>query len=101
MATVEIYTARYCPYCTAAKALLRRKGVAFAEIDIGGNWEKRDEMIERAHGGATVPQIFIDKVHIGGCDDLQALERSGELDRFLRGEAAAAPRAAGQPGFPG
>jgi len=93
MATVEIYTARYCPYCTAAKALLRRKGAAFAEIDIGGNWEKRDEMIERALGSATVPQIFIDEVHIGGCDDLQALDRSGELDRLLSGEAAAAPRA--------
>jgi len=86
MKQVEIYTARYCPYCAAAKALLKRKGVAFAEIDIGGNWEKRDEMIERANGGATVPQIFIGEVHVGGCDDLQALDRGGRLDALLRGE---------------
>ncbi len=93
MVLIEIYTARYCPYCTAAKALLRRKGAAFAEIDIGGNWEKRDEMIERAHGRATVPQIFIDKVHIGGYDDLHELERSGELDGLLRGKPGERPRA--------
>jgi glutaredoxin 3 len=86
MVPVEIYTARYCPYCTAAKALLRRKGVAFTEIDIGANWEKRDEMIERANGGATVPQIFIGKMNVGGCADLQTLDRIGRLDALLRGE---------------
>lgn len=86
MTPVEIYTARYCPYCAAAKALLRRKGIAFAEIDIGGNWEKRDEMIARANGSATVPQIFIGGVPIGGSDDLAALDRSGRLDALLRGE---------------
>jgi glutaredoxin 3 len=88
---VEIYSARYCPYCAAAKALLRRKGAAFTEIDIGGNWEKRDEMIARAQGRATVPQIFIDDRHIGGYDDLAALERAGGLDDLLR-RAAAPPR---------
>jgi glutaredoxin 3 len=85
MKHVEIYTARYCPYCTAAKALLKSKGVAFIEIDIGGNWEKRDEMIERANGRATVPQIFVGNIHVGGSDDLRALERSGELDTLLAG----------------
>jgi glutaredoxin 3 len=88
MAAVEIYTARYCPYCAAAKALLKRKGVAFTEFDIGGNWELRDEMIKRANGRVTVPQIFIDNQHVGGNDDLQALERAGKLDALLRGEAA-------------
>ncbi len=86
MARVEIYTARYCPYCSAAKALLAKKGVVFTEIDIGGNWEKRDEMIARASGRATVPQIFIDDKPIGGNDALQALERAGRLDALLRGE---------------
>lgn len=88
MARVEIYTARYCPYSTAAKALLRRKGIAFTEIDIGGNWEKRDEMIERAKGGATVPQIFVGKKYIGGCDELQKLDRAGLLDQLLAGRSA-------------
>jgi len=87
MLSVEIYTARHCPYCAAAKALLRRKGVTFTEIDIGGNWEKRDEMIERAKGRATVPQIFIGTMRVGGSDDLQALDRTGRLDGLLRGES--------------
>jgi glutaredoxin 3 len=90
MAKVEIYTARFCPYCAAAKALLARKGVAFTEIDIAGNWERRDEMIERAKGRVTVPQIFIGKVHVGGSDDLHALERAGKLDALLAGEGQAA-----------
>src|SRR5262249_41075588 len=84
MAAVEIYTARYCPYSAAAKALLKRKGVAFKEFDIGGNWELRDEMIKRANGQVTVPQIFIGQTHVGGNDDLQALERAGKLDALLR-----------------
>jgi glutaredoxin 3 len=83
MKEVRIYTARYCPYCTAAKSLLKRKGVAFTEIDIGGNWERRDEMIEKANGRVTVPQIFIGDVHVGGSDELQALEREGKLDQLL------------------
>ena len=83
MPPVEIYTTGYCPYCHAAKALLRKKGVEFSEIDIGRDWERRDEMIKRAKGRQTVPQIFIGSVHVGGCDDLQAMERAGRLDRLL------------------
>jgi glutaredoxin 3 len=83
MPKVEIYTTRFCPYCTAAKALLKRKGIAFVEIDIAANWERRDEMIERANGRVTVPQVFIRAQHIGGNDDLQALERAGKLDALL------------------
>lgn len=86
MPPVEIYTTRYCPYCQSAKALLKRKGVAFTEIDLAGNWEKRDEMIQRAHGRTTVPQIFIGPVHVGGSDDLHTLERAGKLDALLAGE---------------
>ncbi len=83
MPPVEIYTTGYCPYCHAAKALLKRKGVDFTEIDIGRDWERRDEMIKRANGRMTVPQIFIGPVHVGGSDDLHALERAGRLDRLL------------------
>ena len=83
MPNVEIYTTGYCPYCHAAKALLRKKGVEFSEIDIGRDWERRDEMIKRAKGRMTVPQIFIGSVHVGGYDDLQAMERAGRLDRLL------------------
>ena len=83
MAPVEIYTTRYCPYCVAAKALLTRKNVPFTEIDIAGNYERRDEMIERANGRTTVPQVFIDDRHIGGSDDLAALDRAGGLDPLL------------------
>jgi glutaredoxin 3 len=90
MPPVEIYTTRYCPYCYAAKALLSRKGVAFTEIDLAGNWERRDEMIERANGRMTVPQIFIGSMHIGGSDDLDALERAGKLDALLAGQGRSA-----------
>lgn len=90
MPPVEIYTTRYCPYCTSAKALLKRKGVDFTEIDLAGNWERRDEMIQRAKGRATVPQIFIGDVHVGGCDDLHALDRAGKLDPMLAGDQASA-----------
>ena len=83
MREVQIYTARFCPYCASAKALLRRKGISFTEIDIAGNWERRDEMIARANGEVTVPQIFIGSVHVGGCGDLHALERAGTLDALL------------------
>jgi glutaredoxin 3 len=83
MPAVEVYTTRYCPYCTSAKALLKRKGVAFKEIDLAGNWELRDEMIQRANGRTTVPQIFVGTVHVGGCDDLHALEQAGKLDPLL------------------
>jgi glutaredoxin 3 len=83
MAPVEIYTTRYCPYCHAAKALLTRKNVPFIEIDIAGNYERRDEMIQRTNGRTTVPQIFIGTTHVGGSDDLHALERAGKLDPLL------------------
>ncbi len=83
MKPVEIYTTRYCPYCVAAKTLLKRKGVAYKEIDVGFAADRRDEMIQRAKGRMTVPQIFIGDVHVGGNDDLQALERAGKLDPLL------------------
>jgi glutaredoxin 3 len=83
MPLVEIYTTRFCPYCNAAKALLKRKGVTFKEIDIAANWERRDEMLSRANGKVTVPQIFIGGVHIGGSDDLQKMDRMGNLDFLL------------------
>ena len=90
MPLIEIYTTRYCPYCHAAKALLKRKGVKFTEIDLGRDWERRNEMIERANGGVTVPQIFIGSVHVGGSDELHALERAGRLDSLLAGDEASA-----------
>ena len=74
MPLIEIYTTRYCPYCHAAKALLKSKGAAFTEIDVSGSNELRKKMVERANGGYTVPQIFIGDVHVGGCDDLHALD---------------------------
>ncbi|HEY6831732.1 MAG TPA: glutaredoxin 3 [Pseudolabrys sp.] len=90
MPPIEIYTTRYCPYCTSAKGLLKRKGVDFTEIDVSGNGQLRQEMIQRANGRMTVPQIFIGKVHVGGCDDLHALERAGKLDPLLASEGQSA-----------
>jgi glutaredoxin 3 len=90
MPHVEIYTTRWCPYCHMAKALLKRKGVTFTEIDLSGHRERRNEMIQRASGRTTVPQIFIGPVHIGGYDDLHALEHAGKLDALLAGDGAAA-----------
>lgn len=83
MKAVEIYTTQICGFCHAAKALLRRKGVAFQEIDVGRAPERREEMIRRSGGGRTVPQIFIGGQSVGGCDDLHALERAGRLDALL------------------
>jgi glutaredoxin 3 len=83
MPPVEIYTTRFCPYCHAAKALLKRKGVIYSEIDVGRDWERREEMFQRANGRVTVPQIFIGAVYIGGCDELHALDRAGKLDALL------------------
>jgi glutaredoxin 3 len=90
MPPIEIYTTRYCPYCHAAKALLKRKGAAFTEIDVSGNYELREKMVERANGGYTVPQIFIGDTHVGGCDDLHELDAAGKLDLLLAGEGTAA-----------
>ena len=83
MAQVEIYTKAFCGYCARAKALLRDKGVAFEEYDITMGGPKRDEMLGRSNGGTTVPQIFIDGTHVGGSDDLAALNRDGRLDAML------------------
>ncbi len=83
MPSITIYTGLLCSYCIAAKRLLTKKGVAFEEIDVTMNPAKRDEMIERAGGRRTVPQIFIDGRHIGGSDDLYELDRLGELDALL------------------
>jgi len=83
MAKVEIYSSPFCGYCHAAKRLLRDKGVDFTEIDVIEHPERRAEMVQRARGGRTVPQIFIDGKHIGGCDDMYALDRRGGLDPLL------------------
>jgi glutaredoxin 3 len=92
MSPVEIYTTRWCPYCRAAKALLKRKGVAFTEINVSDH-AQRQAMIERASGRMTVPQIFIGSVHVGGSDDLHALEQAGKLDPLLAGDDAVAGNA--------
>lgn len=87
-AAVEIYTTQTCGYCRAAKSLLARKNVAFKEIDVSAGGDLRRAMTARAHGRTTVPQIFINDAHVGGCDDLYALEQDGKLDRLLAGEEA-------------
>src|SRR5713226_7412045 len=90
MIPIEIYTTRYCPYCHAAKRLLSRKGVEFTEIDVSGDPKERSDMVARANGRMTVPQIFIGSTHVGGYDDLSALDRAGKLDALLgRGDALA------------
>ena len=83
MKTVEIYTSPLCGFCHAAKRLLTQKGVSFSEIDIGRDPSRRQEMMQRANGRHTVPQIFIGETHVGGCDDLYALDRAGKLDPLL------------------
>jgi len=80
---VEMYTKIFCPFCARAKTLLGEKGVEFEEIDITMGGPKRKEMLERAPNHSTVPSIFIDGKHVGGSDDLAALNASGELDRLL------------------
>ena len=86
MAKVTIYTTQICPYCHSAKALLRQKHAAFEEIDVMATPGAREEMIARTRR-RTVPQIFIGATHVGGCDDLHALDRAGRLDSLLTGEA--------------
>lgn len=83
MAEVEIYSSMFCPFCHRAKTLLSSKGVAFKEIDVDMDAALRREMTERAQGRTSVPQIFIDGVHVGGSDDLAALDRAGGLDPML------------------
>ncbi len=83
MPRIEIYTTQTCPYCVRAKALLRSKGVPFEEIDVSRDRSRVPEMVQRAGGRYTVPQIFIDGRHVGGCDDLHALDARGGLDPLL------------------
>jgi glutaredoxin 3 len=83
MKTVEIYTTQTCSYCMAAKQLLRKKGVPYAEIDVNRDPALREVMTRRSGGGRTVPQIFIDGAPIGGCDELYALDYAGGLDPLL------------------
>ena len=90
MPPVEIYTTPYCPYCLDAKALLKKKNVAFTEIDVSRDRELRSKMIAARQRRHTVPQIFIGATHVGGCDDLYALEGAGKLDPLLNGAGAAA-----------
>jgi len=83
MPEIIVYTKDYCPYCHAAKELLRKKGAAFTEVDIQKHPDRRAEMIQKAGGRTTVPQIFIGGQHVGGCDDIHALDSAGKLDPML------------------
>ena len=85
MQPVTIYSSPLCGFCHAAKRLLNQKGVEFDEIDVLKEPTRRSEMMDRAHGRHTVPQIFIGETHVGGCDELYALERAGKLDPLLQG----------------
>ncbi|CAM2876990.1 MULTISPECIES: glutaredoxin 3 [Methylobacterium] len=89
MQPVTIYTTAWCPYCSAAKSLLKEKGVAFQEIDVERAQGGRAAMVERAGGRTSVPQIFVGSTHVGGCDDLYALDRAGKLDPLLTDKADA------------
>jgi len=82
MSKVQIYTTNWCPYCNAAKSLLDEKGVPYDEIDVTEP-SLRDAMVQRAHGRRTVPQIFVGEMHVGGYDDMAALDRRGQLDQLL------------------
>jgi glutaredoxin 3 len=90
LAEVEIYTTPFCGFCAAAKSLLTKKGVEFTEIDVMFNPSRRPEMLDRSGGHHTVPQIFIGGKHVGGCDELYALDQAGDLDPLLNGSAGAA-----------
>lgn len=83
-ASVRIYTTSFCPYCDRAKALLRKRDIPYEELDVSGDAERRAWLVQASGGRRTVPQIFIDDRPIGGCDDLYALDRSGELERLVR-----------------
>ncbi len=85
MPEVTVYSSRFCGFCRRAKAVLADKGVDFVEIEVGLRPSRRAEMRARAGGATSVPQIFVDDVHVGGCDDLQALEAEGKLDALLEG----------------
>jgi len=83
MQPVEIYTSPLCGFCHSAKRLLSAKGVSFVEIDVWAQPDRKPEMIQRANGGRSVPQIFVGETHVGGCDELHALDRAGKLDALL------------------
>jgi len=84
MATIEVYSGAFCPYCIRAKALLRKKGLDFVEYNVQSEPDKRDEMLQRSGGARSIPQIFINNRYVGGCDELYALERRKELDTWLK-----------------
>jgi len=88
MPKIELYTTPTCPYCLAAKALLNKKDASFTEITVVGHPQEREKMIQRAKGKQTVPQIFINDYHVGGFDELAALDRAGKLDPLLEDRAA-------------
>jgi len=83
MATIELYSGNHCPYCLRAKSLLKQRDLAFVEYDVQAEPEKRDEMLRRTNGARTIPQIFINDRHVGGFDDLHALDRKGELEKWV------------------
>ncbi|HEU4379911.1 MAG TPA: glutaredoxin 3 [Hyphomicrobiaceae bacterium] len=83
MKPVTIYTTPFCPYCLMARRLLAKKGVAFEEINVSGDWQAREALVEKAGGRTTVPQIWVGDTHVGGSDELHALERDGKLDALL------------------
>jgi glutaredoxin 3 len=83
MPKITIYTTPFCPYCHRAKRLLTAKGASFEEIDVSGDWEAREALVKKAGGRTTVPQIWIGETHVGGSDELHALERAGKLDALL------------------
>jgi len=85
MPKIVIYTTPFCPYCLRAKRLLTQKGAAFEEIDVSGDWEARTQLAQKAGGLTTVPQIWIGDAHVGGSDELHALDRAGKLDALLAG----------------
>ncbi len=82
-AKIEIYSGDYCPYCVRAKSLLKQRGLDFIEYNVQQDPNKRTEMMERSNGGRSIPQIFINDQHVGGCDELYALDRKGQLDAWL------------------
>lgn len=84
MSAIEIYTTRFCPFCVRAKQLLSSKGLAFNEVPVDGNSQLRQEMTNKAQGAHTVPQIWVNGTHVGGCTELIAADRSGELYRLLQ-----------------
>ena len=88
MKPVRIYTTPICPYCVRAKSLLTKKGASFEEVDVFMDAGARDEMLAKSGGARTVPQIFIGDTHVGGCEELYALDRDGKLDALLTGEKA-------------